>query len=260
MHQAAGADDVRGHSRLRSDSTAAISLCYAGRSLYGLGHHNTRHSSATAGSDSSGSTRRGPGASGHLFAICIQQMKMRSSQGPSATLRRVAGRQWVLKPQDLVVALKLVVLGDQQLSYASLGQVLHLSPFEAHAAVQRLIAARLAAPIAGRVRPIRPALQSFVLFGAAYAYPPVRGEITTGLPTAVAKPGSLTAAAELPAIWPGGEGGVRGQSLLPLYPNAPRAARDDARLYELLSLFDVLRIGEPGAREYASTVLTERLS
>ena len=63
--------------------------------------------------------------------------------GKSAALRRASNRQWVLKPQDLAMALKLVTLHGNQLSYAELGKRLHLSVFEAHAAVQRLIAARL---------------------------------------------------------------------------------------------------------------------
>ena len=189
-------------------------------------------------------------------------MKRQASLFDSAALRRAASRQWVLKPQDLVVALKLFILGHEKLSYAALGKALYLSQFEAHAAVQRLIAAKLATSLEGRVRPVMAALRSFILRGAPYAYPSVRGEVTVGVPTAHgAAPlkDLVVGAAELPPVWPDPEGKVRGQSLLPLYPKAPRAALEDRRLYELLALFDALRIGQAREREMASKLIEERL-
>ena len=189
-------------------------------------------------------------------------MKPQTQLFDSVALRRAASRQWVLKPQDLVVALKLFVLGPEKLSYAALGKALHLSPYEAHAAVQRLIAARLATSIAGRIRLVVGSLQSFIVRGALYAYPPVRGAVTIGMPTAhaVAPLKDLVVGNnEIPPVWPDPAGKVRGQALLPLYPSAPRAARDDPRLYELLALFDALRIGQARERDLATRLLEERL-
>lgn len=189
-------------------------------------------------------------------------MKRQSNLFVSAALRRAGSRQWVLKPQDLVVALKLFTLGQEKLSYAALGTTLHLSQFEAHAAVQRLIAAKLATSLEGRVRPAMAALRNFLLRGALYAYPPVRGEVTIGVPTAhgvAPLKDLLVATSELPPVWPDPEGKVRGQSLLPLYPKAPRAALEDRRLYELLALFDALRIGQAREREVAAKLIEERL-
>jgi len=189
-------------------------------------------------------------------------MKRQVNRFDSAVLRRAGSRQWVLKPQDLVVALKLFILGHEKLTYAALGKALYLSQFEAHAAVQRLIAAKLATSLEGRVRPILPALRNFIVRGAPYAYPPVRGEVTIGVPTAqgVAPLSELVVeAGELPPVWPDPEGKVRGQSLLPLYPKAPRAALEDRRLYELLALFDAIRIGQAREREIAAKLVEERL-
>jgi hypothetical protein len=50
-----------------------------------------------------------------------------------------------LKPQDFLVALKLVALGEQHWTYARLAHELGLSASEAHAAVQRGLAAGLLA-------------------------------------------------------------------------------------------------------------------
>ncbi|MEN8168067.1 MAG: hypothetical protein ABFR65_11400 [Pseudomonadota bacterium] len=180
----------------------------------------------------------------------------------SVAMKRASGRQWVLKPQDLAVALKLVTLKGQWLPYAKLGEAMHLSRFEAHAAVQRLMAARLVVDIDGQPRPVLAALRSFMLHGAPYAYPAVRGEMTIGFPTlfgvaplkdAVASPD------ESPPVWPHPEGIARGAALLPLYENLPLAAREDRALYELLALFDALRAGQARERELARIILEERL-
>lgn len=43
--------------------------------------------------------------------------------------------------------------------------------------------------------------------------------------------------------------------LLPLYPKLPLAAVQDPALYELLALFDALRIGQARERDLARTLL-----
>jgi hypothetical protein len=180
----------------------------------------------------------------------------------SAALRRASTRQWVLKPQDLAVALKLVTLDGKIPSYAALAKLLRLSQFEVHAAVQRLLAARLVVERDGAVRPSMAAIRAFVINGAPYAYPPVRGEATIGFPTAYAVSplkSKVQASDALPPVWPHPDGTTRGDALLPLYGKLPLAAGDDPKLYELLALFDALRIGQAREREMARKLLEERL-
>lgn len=187
---------------------------------------------------------------------------IQTDSATTAAMKRAASRQWVLKPQDLAVALKLVVLRGRWLSYAALGEAMHLSRYEAHAAVQRLLAARLLDVVEGSPRPVMDVLRSFVVYGAPHAYPPVRGELTIGFPTAQAVPPlkGKVAVDELPPVWPHPEGIARGQGLLPLYEKLPLAARDDPALYELLALLDALRIGQGRERELARQLLEQRLS
>lgn len=191
-------------------------------------------------------------------------MKSNSSRSePSAAMRRAGNRQWGLKPQDLAVLFKLVTLrGSARVPYAMLAKQLRLSPFEAHAAVQRLMAARLVVEMGGELRPVMVAVRSFVLHGAPYCFPPVRGEITIGFPTAYAVPplkDMVLFADEMPPVWPHPEGTVRGASLLPLYEKLPLVVNEDPVLYELLALFDALRVGQARERELASKLLEERL-
>lgn len=191
-------------------------------------------------------------------------MKSNSSRSePSAAMRRAGNRQWGLKPQDLAVLFKLVTLrGSARVPYAMLAKQLRLSPFEAHAAVQRLSAARLVVEMGGELRPVMAAVRNFILHGAPYCFPPVRGEITIGFPTAYAVPPlkeMVLFADEMPPVWPHPEGTARGASLLPLYEKLPLVANDDPVLYELLALFDALRVGQARERELASKLLKERL-
>lgn len=48
-----------------------------------------------------------------------------------------------LKPQDIYILLKLVVLGESQWSYASVAGDLFMSASEVHAGIKRAVAARL---------------------------------------------------------------------------------------------------------------------
>jgi hypothetical protein len=189
-------------------------------------------------------------------------MNRAKSSEISVAMKRASSRQWVLKPQDLAIALKLVAVKGEWLPYAVLGESMRLSRFEAHAAVQRLLAARLVAEIEGPPKPLLSALRSFVIFGAPYAYPAVRGEMTIGFPTAhgVAPLKEMFAApSEPPPVWPHQEGRVRGPGILPLYAALSLAAVDDPVLYELLALFDALRIGQARERELAKKLMEERL-
>jgi len=190
-------------------------------------------------------------------------MNRSSKTSEPYSLLRAQNRQWSVKPQDLVVALKLHCLGAAPWSYASLAASLHLSPFEAHAAVQRLLASRLAVEVDGRIRVVVESLKKFVLFGASYVFPPVRGAVTIGVPTAHAVAplkGVSAVTDDLPPVWPDPNGAVRGEAILPLYGGAPRAALDDRKLYELLALFDALRSGQARERELAARLFEEHLA
>ena len=165
-----------------------------------------------------------------------------------------------LKPQDIVILLKLVSLGDRPWSYNVLAVELAMSPSEVHSGVKRAAAARLLDP--QRNVPILRALQEFLVHGVKYACPPDRGPLTRGLPTAYAAPplnSLIVLPDEPPPVWPDPEGKVRGYAFSPLYPSVPKAAAQDSLLYELLALVDAIRDGRARERELAIKELTARL-
>lgn len=164
------------------------------------------------------------------------------------------------KPQDIVVALKLC-LGATGRSYAQLGTALGMSASEVHAAVRRLIEARLVTPDTKDVR--REALCKFLVNGVPHAFPAHTGAITRGMPTAWAAPvmsSEFNASDQIQPVWPDPEGKVRGESVQPLYSSVPRAARVDSALYDLLALVDALRVGRARERAFAEKEIKARLS
>lgn len=169
----------------------------------------------------------------------------------------------ILKPQDVVILLKLVALGPQPWTYQRLAVELSISQSEAHAGVRRAVAARLmsdATTAAGR--PILAALKEFLIHGVRYAYPPERGALTRGMPTGYAAPPLnkvIVQPNEPPPVWPYAEGSVRGYKFAPLYSSVPIAASRDPKLYELLALVDAMRDGHARERDFAARELGARL-
>ena len=166
-----------------------------------------------------------------------------------------------LKPQDVVVLLKLLLYGDSRPSYAQIAKDLFLSPSEVHAAVQRARQARLLQGLEpGALN--RSALLEFLIHGVKYAFPPERGELTRGIPTAhAAEPlkSQIAMGNDPPPVWPSANGKVRGYSFAPLYKTVPQAALRDPLLYQMLALVDAIRDGRTRERHLAEEALKSRL-
>lgn len=213
-----------------------------------------------------------------------------------------------LKPQDFLVALKLVAWGEQRWTYARLAHELGLSVSEAHACVRRALHAGLlqrtdegvvpaAAASTGRAaakgiyripgklrratapkegsagpesdvapasagpsgppvldNPARPharQLAEFAVHGARYAFAAERATPSKGVPTAHVVLDPEESMAER-FVWPHPNGKARGIAVKPLHPAVPYAATQDARLYELLALFDLMRLGTVRERSVAA--------
>lgn len=163
-----------------------------------------------------------------------------------------------LKPQDILVALKLCLVGASQ-SYAKLAHSLGMSASETHAAVKRLIEAGLADAEQRTIQ--RRKLCNFLIHGVPYAFPVKATEMTRGVPTAWAAPvmAKRVEQTEPPPVWPAADGKVRGSAVNPLYSSVVVAAQTDQALYDLLALVDALRLGRARERNFAEVELTERI-
>ena len=166
-----------------------------------------------------------------------------------------------LKPQDIVVLLKLVVLAGKPLSINSLASELGLSPSQVHAAIQRLLAVKLAYKSDQKLLPHIENLRELLVHGLPYLLVVKRGSLVRGVPTAHAAPplNSQIIDKEPPPVWPDANGEVRGLSFSPVHKSAPAAARKDPALYELLALLDAVRSGRAREKALAIKELNQRL-
>ena len=165
----------------------------------------------------------------------------------------------IAKSLDILVALKFVS-GEVGKTYAQLSKELGLSASEVHASVRRCIDAGLLDELTHLAR--RKPLEDYLLHGVRYAFPAKRGPVVRGMPTAYAAPPlSLEISSDdLPPVWADPDGDTKGYAVEPLYRSAPRAAKADPQLYELLALVDALRLGRARERKAAEDELRKRLN
>ena len=184
------------------------------------------------------------------------------ANGRKISLSLFANREYnmltMLKPQDILVLLKLWVAPDAAWSYPKLAVELDMSSSEIHAAVKRAEAAGLANKNQLGARPIRQALEEFLIHGIKYVFVPKRGGLVRGIPTAHAAPPlnkRFIQSQDPPPVWPHPDGKIRGIEFSPLYRSAPDAALRDPKLYEMLALVDAIRGGRARERDAAAKEL-----
>lgn len=177
-------------------------------------------------------------------------------------MSKIANRQPTLKPQDLYVLLALAAWREESITYPQLAAFAELSMSEVHGALKRAEQARLLFFDAKRPTIIKAVFKEFLFHGAKYAFPPARGTMVGGVPTAYAAAplnAQIAPSADPPPVWPSALGSVRGIGLTPLYPTVPTAALRSPALYENLALFDALRSGNARERALAQKLFEERL-
>jgi hypothetical protein len=166
-----------------------------------------------------------------------------------------------LKPQDVVMLLRILAYGTEPWTYSKLSADLGISTSQLHTAVQRCVAARLIehGPAS---KPLRSGLKEFLVYGVKYTFPIERKGATRGIPTGYAAPPLdklIMQSPEPPPVWPYAKGTVRGISFLPLHRSVPEAAMRDPNLYEMLALLDAIRDGRAREREIAVRELSKRI-
>lgn len=162
-----------------------------------------------------------------------------------------------LKPQDLLVLLKVISLNNPEWKQLPMADALGLSQSEISEAVKRLKYSGLIAPKGKTV--MKSALMEFIQYGLRYVFPQQPGAVVRGVPTAHSAPPLMDLIQSQEAyVWPYSKGEVRGHSIAPLYSSAPEAALKDEKLYELLALVDAVRVGRSRERELALIELKKR--
>lgn len=165
-----------------------------------------------------------------------------------------------MRPQDIVVLLKIIALKTDTWRNIDIANGLHISQSEVSEALNRCRIARL---IDNKKRTVfKNALSEFLIFGLKYVFPTEPGAIVRGVPTAH----SASPIKELILsddkdvyVWPYAKGTARGQAIEPLYQTLPEAVQEDKLLYDLIAIVDTFRVGRVREINIAVAELEKRM-
>lgn len=165
-----------------------------------------------------------------------------------------------MKPQDILVYLKLLLWKRGRWTIASLAESIGLSASETHAALQRGKKNKFFDPLTER--PNKAALEEFLIHGLKYVFPVEPGPQVKGIPTAHSAPPLSEKIVSQPGdafVWGSPKGRVLGAQIEPLYPSVPKAVQSDIELYELLAMIDAIRVGRVREQKLAVQEIQKRL-
>ena len=164
-----------------------------------------------------------------------------------------------LKPQDVVILLKIIALEKKEWTNSLIANKLGISPAEISCGLERCRIAKLIDNTKKVVNIL--ALQDFLTHGLKYVFPPQPGAIVRGVPTAFSAEHikSKISQGQDSYVWTSKNGTQRDQAIDPLYRSVPDACLQDSALYELLVIADTLRLGRVRELEIAIEELTIRL-
>jgi len=163
-----------------------------------------------------------------------------------------------LKPQDIVILLKIIALGEKPWFHHTIAQELGISQSEVSQSLNRTKYAGLLDEARKNVNKI--AFTEFIIHGVAYAFPQQPGALVRGVLTAhAAEPLNNIIKANEKYVWPYAKGLDRGQAVEPLYNTVVEASTKDRDLYELLTLVDAIRVGRVREKEIAKKELEKRI-
>lgn len=147
-----------------------------------------------------------------------------------------------MRPQDILILLKIVVLADAKWQYRDLASYLSISVSEISESLNRSHIAGLVDVSRRRVH--RQSLLEFIEHGLQYVFPQLPGTLVTGTPTGLSHPYFKEKFdSEVSYVWADQEGTERGLAILPLHKEVTVAIKKDDILYKLLACIDVIRLG-----------------
>lgn len=147
-----------------------------------------------------------------------------------------------MRPQDVVILLKIISLGEKSWQLKDLAYQLSISASEISESLNRSYLAGLINYEKKNVR--RQSLMEFLQYGLPYVFPQHPGAVVNGIPTAHSLPfmRNLFKSNEV-YVWPDALGKERGHTIEPFYEKQKDAVKIDETLYLLLALVDVIRVG-----------------
>lgn len=162
--------------------------------------------------------------------------------------------KYELKPQDIIILLKILAKKENPWFHHTLADELGISQSEVSQSLERSSYAGLIDNNKKRVN--RLALKELLFGGLSYIFPQQPGAMVRGMATAhSALPLKDLIQSNENYVWPHAKGNIKGYAINPLYPSVVEASMKDSQLYEMLALVDSLRIGRAREKELAKKEL-----
>jgi hypothetical protein len=164
-----------------------------------------------------------------------------------------------MRPQDIVILLKIISKGNKPWQNKDLAAELLLSPAEISLSLYRSESSGLI-DYSGSKTVYRQSLMEFLEHGLRYVFPAIPGTLVNGLYTAHSHPFMQRHFdSDMNYVWPEGRGEGRGLAIEPLYKDQVKAAQGDPKLYLMLALIDVIRVGRVREMKVAIEELKRQL-
>lgn len=164
-----------------------------------------------------------------------------------------------MRPQDIVILLKIIALKHDDWKNSDLAYSLQISASEITEALNRC---KIAGLVDSKKRKVHiNSFKEFLIYGLKYVFPAEPGAVVRGIPTAhSAYPiNEQIASGNDIYVWSYAKGNQRGQAIEPLYKTLPAVVKDDNLFYELLVITDTIRIGRSREIKIAIEELEKRL-
>ena len=164
-----------------------------------------------------------------------------------------------MRPQDIVILLKIITKAGSPWQNKDLAAELFLSPAEISISLYRSDSAGLIDYTQSKTV-YHQSLMEFIEHGLRYVFPAIPGTMVNGLYTAHSHPFiKAQFSSEMNYVWPEARGDFRGLAIEPLYKDQVKAAQLDPKLYLMLALIDVIRVGRVREMEVAIEELKNQL-
>jgi hypothetical protein len=163
-----------------------------------------------------------------------------------------------IRPQDIVILLKIATLQNEAWQLSTLSNSLHISISEISESLNRSKLAKLLSEDKKKVQKLN--LLEFLEHGIKYVFPYQGLTISRGVPTAISHPEiNQKFISDQTYVWPCKSGSMVGLGIEPLIPKICDYIESDPKLYKNLSLVELLRMGKVREQEYAIKQLKSNL-
>lgn len=159
-----------------------------------------------------------------------------------------------IRPQDIVILLKIISFGQKPWMAKDLAISLFLSGSEVSESLNRSAYAGLIDKNKKKVLTLN--FLDFIIYGLRYTFPQQPGAMQRGMLSAFSHPRiKVRFPTDTKLVWPDTDGHDFGLTIEPFYEKQVKAAKHDDVLYYNLCLIDMIRLGKPREVNYAKQEL-----